>query len=882
VDNKLERQAKKQLKKDSRGNTQTLVLKEFQKFLAEKKEMIKSSERSNVAKREYSDIDQGGVVPLTLASKYIPVKDIKEGIIITRDNRFLKIIELDPINYALKPETEKTAIIRAFEEYLRVAPSKMQIKIISRHATTLNMIQTIDIEESKEKNKKVKELYEDHKNFIRETAMTEAISRNFFIIYQYEPGTKLQSNNFKAAKRQLEDIEATAMKYLKNCGNEVYDLSEDASHNQADILYRILNRQRSDEIPFGINMVDVENKWIAQNGEGTEDMITAADYISPWNISFKNKHYVKVDDIYYSHMGIASNGYHENVGDAWFSFFTNLGEGIDVDLFITKYNREAMINKIYQSSKINRLRLNDAQKANSEKESVSNLQESVDAATYIRTEMINNEQDFYHINTLITTVASTPEGVAWKLKAVKKILKSKRFKIFNCYNKQEDAFFSYLPFLNIDKQIFAATKQNVLTSGLAYFYPFTSYSFYSENGIMFGISELNKSIVSLDNFNTKKYKNANMVVLGTSGAGKTYALETIALRYRLKHIPVSIIAPLKGEEFARACEKVGGSFISISPASSKCINIMEIRDKDRVAARLIDGEIIENSLLVEKVQSLLIFFSILVPDITYEEKQLVDEAIVSTYREFGITQNNKSIYDEFGQIKTMPILGDLHKILDSNPETKRIANILKRLTVGSARTFNQQTNVDLDNEYTIIDISHLTGDMLLVGMFIALDFVWSKAKENKTKKKVVIIDEMWKLLGTNELAAEYILELFKVIRGYGGCAVGATQDLVDFYALANGKYGKGIINNSKIKIVLQLEHDEAMAVQKALALTDEEIEKVEAFDRGQAILIANRNNVIVNIKASKMEHYYITSDNEDLIEIAKGKERVTNKSKYAL
>ena len=139
-------------------------------------------------------------------------------------------------------------------------------------------------------------------------------------------------------------------------------------------------------------------------------------------------------------------------------------------------------------------------------------------------------------------------------------------------------------------------------------------------------------------------------------------------------------------------------------------------------------------------------------------------------------------------------------------DTKRLAHILNRLVHGSASSFNQQTNVDLTNKYTVLDISELTGssDLLTVGMFVALDYVWDKAKENRTEEKAIFVDEVWQLIGasSNRLAAEFVLEIAKIIRAYSGAGIFATQDLNDFFALDDGKYGKGIINNCKTKIIL--------------------------------------------------------------------------------
>ena len=375
----------------------------------------------------------------------------------------------------------------------------------------------------------------------------------------------------------------------------------------------------------------------------------------------------------------------------------------------------------------------------------------------------------------------------------------------------------------------------------------------------------------VDIFNSRVYKNANLAIIGTSGAGKTFTMQLLALRMRRKGTQVFILAPLKGHEFLRACKNVGGEFISISPASKQCINIMEIRRVDQTANAIIDGVINENSILARKIQQLHIFFGLLIPDMTHEERQLLDETLIRTYALKGITHDNDSLIDPTDpeKYREMPILEDVYNLLIESQETRRMGNILNRLVHGSAKTFNQQTNVDLSNPYTVLDISELTGDLLTVGMFVALDFVWDKAKEDRTKEKAIFLDEVWQLIGSssNSMAAEFVLEIFKIIRGYGGSAVCATQDLSDFFSLDGGKYGKGIINNAKTKIILNLEDDEAMRVQDALKLTDAEIANIIRFERGNGLISTNSNHITVEFKASDLEKQLITTGRYELSQI---------------
>ena len=137
----------------------------------------------------------------------------------------------------------------------------------------------------------------------------------------------------------------------------------------------------------------------------------------------------------------------------------------------------------------------------------------------------------------------------------------------------------------------------------------------------------------------------------------------------------------------------------------------------------------------------------------------------------------------------------------------------------------------------------------------------SLSKESRIQKKVIFLDELWTLIGasSNRLAADYVLEIFKVIRGYGGAAFAATQDIGDFFSLDDGKYGKGVINNSRIKFILQLEEDEAFAVQKYMSLSDEEAMQIIRNQRGEALLCANRNKVCIEVKASPMLYHLLTT-----------------------
>ncbi|MDR1630772.1 MAG: ATP-binding protein [Oscillospiraceae bacterium] len=798
-------------------------------------------------------------------SEYLPIEKIEQGIIYTRDHRFIKIIEVIPLNFLLRSAREQRNIIYSFVSFLKISPVKMQFKILTKKADINKHLKHIHEDIEKETDEKCKTLQQDYEQLIRKLGSKEAITRRFFIIFEYEPFSRWENNPSEAVSA-LHTAVNTAKTFLLQCGNEVIS-HDDEDEFTTEVLYHILNRKTGSDKPLSQRAAEVMGRYLTAGREAELDNIPVTEFIAPESIDFTRGKYVLMDGVYHSYLLISSGGYKPRVTAGWLSLLVNAGDGIDVDLFFHRQPKDRIMQKLGQQLRINRSKIKDTSDTNSD---FDNLESAIQSGYFLKEGLANNE-DFYYMNTLVTITAESAEELEWRTNEMKKLMISQDLDVVTCTFRQEQAFLSALPLISLEKKLYEQSKRNVLTTGVASCYPFTSFEMCDDNGILLGVNKHNNSLIIVDIFNSKIYKNANMAIMGTSGAGKTYTMQLMALRMRRKNIQVFVVAPLKGHEFHRACQNIGGSFIQISPASRNCINVMAIRKTDNSVSELLDGPTIDRSELAAKIQRLHIFFSLLIPDMNHEEKQLLDEALIKTYAAKGITHNNDSLLDPKNpdQYKEMPILGDLYEVLIKNPETKRLAHILNRLVNGSASSFNQQTNVDLGNKYIVLDISELSGDLLTVGMFVALDVVWDRAKENRTEEKAIFVDETWQLIGasSNRLAAEFVLEIFKIIRGYGGSAICATQDLNDFFALEGGKYGKGILNNSKTKIVLNLEDEEAQRVQEALHLSEAEIMAITHFERGNGLISTNSNNITVEFKASTLEGSLITSDRRELQEL---------------
>ena len=799
---------------------------------------------------------------------YLEIDKIENGVVFTRDGRYLKVIEIEPINFLLRSAREQRNIIYSFVSYLKIAPVKMQFKVIAKKADLNKHLNQVNEEMRNETDERCKAQQLDYIRFIKQIGTKEAVSRRFFLIYEYEPFMMNRKDDLNEMISNLKTVERSVKNYLFQCGNEVV---EHADENEflTDVFYNLLNRASHDSLEDRVKNV-IERK--VEEGDGLDE-ISPNVFYSPEVIDFTHMDYLIIDGTFVTYMYIPSDGYKSHVVAGWMSLLVNAGEGIDVDFFVTKQPKDKIQFKLGQQIRINRSKIKEASDTNTD---FDDLEGAIRSGYFLKDGLANNE-DFYYMNILVTVTARNKVELEWRVNEMKKLMISQdiTIKAFNFH--QEEAFRMTLPTLHHEKNLYEKSKRNVLTTGVASCYPFTSFEISDDNGILLGVNKHNNSLVIVDIFNSKKYKNANMAILGTSGAGKTFTMQLMALRMRRKNIQVFILAPLKGHEFHRACKNIGGEFIQISPASSNCINIMEIRKTDNTANELLDGPILDKSLLAGKIQRLHIFFSLLIPDMSYEEKQLLDEAMVATYARKGINHQNETLDDGYGGYVEMPVLGDLYEVLLEKKETKRMANILNRLVNGSAKTFNQQTNVNLDNKYTVLDISELSGDMLTVGMFVALDYVWDKAKEDRTKEKAIFLDELWQLIGasSNKLAAEFVLEVFKIIRGYGGSAICATQDLNDFFSLDGGKYGKGIINNAKTKVILNLEEDEAARVQDILKLSETELMNITHFERGNGLISTNSNNVTVEFRASEFETELITTDRAELQSILKRRRDMT-------
>mgnify|MGYP005755506309 FL=1 len=587
------------------------------------------------------------------------------------------------------------------------------------------------------------------------------------------------------------------------------------------------------------------------------------DVIAPSSVDNGSRDYIVIDGVYHSYLYIAGYGYRTRNEAAWLSPLVEAGENIGISFSFKRMPRDKILSRISQKTMLNRSRMREV---GDTRQDFEELDDAISSGYYLKEGMNRAAQDFYYMSTVIEVTALDEEELEMRVADVMTLCSSMSMVAKRADYKHEQCFLSALPVLTLDADIERKSRRNVLTDSLAASFPFSSFEIYDEGGIFLGLNKYNRSVAILDIFDSDKYANANGCIYGTTGAGKTFLLQNMALRFRMQGTQVFIIAPVKGHEYIDACEAIGGKYVKIAPSSKDCINIMEIRKTSLSTDYEIKKDSRDDSILAEKLQNLMIFFTLIKSDIKQDELNLLDSAVIRTYEKFGISFENSSLFNENGNFKKMPTLKDLYEELLSKEETKGLALMIEKFATGSLASFGRETNVDLNNKYIVLDMTEMTENLKPLGMFMALDFVWDKAKESRIQKKVIFLDELWTLIGSgsNRLASAYVQEIFRLIRGFGGSAIQATQDLSGCFSSDGGKFGKEILNLSSFKIVLHLEEDEAFTVQKHLSLSDEETMQIIRSGRGEALLCANKNKVCIDIKASPLMYNLITTKRSDL------------------
>ena len=578
-----------------------------------------------------------------------------------------------------------------------------------------------------------------------------------------------------------------------------------------------------------------------------EGTISDNDFLAPSYINFTNPKYIEIDNNYFSSILIIN--YFREQSDLLLKTLIDTNIDVNISIFYEKQDNYKTIRELtYHIGNVGA----DLKGNNQNRQDIDIASFTYNDAKYIRKELQINNEDLYFLYIYINTYSQEIKEVDNTLNKIEGILESKGLHTRRAFFRQEQAYRACMPLMENNKLLKEVSKRNVLTSGLVCTYPFISSAIFDDTGIFIGINIYNNSLIFIDRYNTQKYKNANMCIFGTSGAGKSFYTKLLILRYRLLGIEQYIIDPER--EYNHLCENLNGTLLKIGPGSDTYINVFDIRKES------IEDD--EQGYLANKISKLIGFFNLIFGKINEEEKAILEEKLIELYNTKNITFDDKSLYKEKSENKLifkesidMPILQDFYNILDKDDRTKIFKIKLIPFIKGSLKFFNNYTNVELNNKLIVADVYELGEENLKYGMYLFTDLFWDKIKKDRKIKKAIYLDEIWRLIGvtSNKDVASFIYKIFKTIRKYGGSGVAVTQDISDIFSLEDGIYGKSILNNSSIKTFFSLEEENIKILEKYTNLSEKEKIEIKSLKRGECLTFVGDEHILNKIYAADFE-----------------------------
>ena len=578
-------------------------------------------------------------------------------------------------------------------------------------------------------------------------------------------------------------------------------------------------------------------------------MYTDKDFLAPSYINLNNPKFIEMDNIYYSTLIVTNYG-----GEYYDLLLKNIIDtniNVNISIFYERQDNYKTIRELtYHIGNVG----SDLKTYGENRQDIDIAAFAYNDAKYIRKEIQVNNQDLYFLYIYINVFSKDKKELEYVLNKIEGILESKNIQTKRAYFRQENGIISSFPFAENCKILKEISRRNVLTNGLVGTYPFISSSIFDENGILIGSNIYNNSLVFIDRFDNNKYKNANMSIFGTSGAGKSFYTKLLILRYRLLGIEQYIIDPER--EYLNLCSNLEGTILKIGPNSGSYINVFDIREDS-----LEDNE---NGYLATKISKIIGFFNLIFGELNEEEKAILEEKIIEVYKNKNITFDDESLYKYDGKkisikpvfkdTKDMPILEDFYNVLNDE-KTKKFKIKLLPFIKGSLKFFNNYTTIELNNKLILADVYELGEDNLKYGMYLFTELFWDKIKKDRTVKKSIYLDEIWRLIGvtSNKEVASFIYKIFKTIRKYGGSAVAITQDISDLFSLENGVYGKSILNNSSIKNFFSMEEENINILEKYSNISEKEKIEIKSLKRGECLMFAGDDHLLTKVEVSEFE-----------------------------
>ncbi len=563
------------------------------------------------------------------------------------------------------------------------------------------------------------------------------------------------------------------------------------------------------------------------------------DILAPSVIEVDFDH-LKINNRFVRTMFVA--GYPRYVSANWLSPLINFEQSLDTSLFIYPVESKTILDDLRR--KIAEMEAEISTDAERGRVIDPATQAKLEDALTMQEQLTKGIERFFQFGLYITLSADTIEKLNQTSKEIESTLASLLIIPKYATLQMEEGFKTTLPlaldFLNITR--------NMDTTSLATTFPFTSSELTANEGIMYGINENNGSLIIFDRFTLENY---NSVIFAKAGAGKSFLVKLEILRSFMFDAEIVVIDP--ENEYETLCNAVGGENILFSFNSKSKINpfdLAQVREEG------------ENE-LNQKILSLHSLFKVIMGNTTASEEALLDRALMATYQMKGITQDSAT------QTKEPPLMEDLYKTLIGmeDPLSRSLADRIEKFVKGSfSGIFDQHSNVDIKNKFTVFSLRDLEASLRPIAMFIILDFIWTKVRK-ELKKRILVVDEAWFMMRTPD-SADFLNSIAKRARKYYLGLTTVTQDVEDFL---KDDIGKSIITNSSIQVLMKQHPAAVEKVGSVFYLSEGEKQFLLSCEIGEGLFFAGNNHVAVKVVASPQEHQLITSKPQEILERAAAK-----------
>ncbi|MCL5970396.1 MAG: ATP-binding protein [Patescibacteria group bacterium] len=561
-------------------------------------------------------------------------------------------------------------------------------------------------------------------------------------------------------------------------------------------------------------------------------MISLADVIAPSSVEV-DFNYIRVGERFYRNFFVV--GYPRFVSPGWLQPLIDFDHTLDISMFIYPTLSSDILSDLRR--KIAEMEATISSDMQAGKVVDAKVTAALEDALGLQEELAKGMERFFQFGLYTTISSETLSDLNETSKKLSTILSSLMLTIKTSTLQMEEGFKTTIP-LGQDK---IYITRNMDTTSLASTFPFTSATLTQDKGVMYGINEQNGSLIIFDRYSLE---NANEVVLGKSGSGKSFLIKLEAMRQFAFGTEVIIVDP-EGE-YESLCRALGGEYVAFTPSSPIKINPFDL------SGLYEEGE---NELGL-KIMSLQALLKIVMGKLDAQHEAILDRALVATYQQKGITTDPQT------QTKEPPLMEDLYKTLlgMENDTAKELALHLEKFIKGSlSGIFNQQSNFNIKNPLTVFSIKRLEDELRPIAMHIVLDFVWTKIRRD-LKKRLLILDEAWYMMKYED-SASFVYGIAKRARKYFLGLTTATQDVEDFLST---DYGKAVLSNSSIQMLLKQGAAEVDLVSKTFYLSEGEKELLLSADIGEGLFFAGQNHAAIKVVAAPFEHSLITSNPQEV------------------